>query len=153
MRLYQQGFTLTEALLTVLIIGILAAIAIPAYQSSVVKSRRVAAHTLALDLAAREERFFLQRNTYTAELGAEGLGLESEEVTSTGRFVYTPDRRYRANIRECDGGQIESCFRVRVKALGQQLEDDPDCEFFLVNSFGERWSKSKKGIESYDLCW
>ena len=73
------GFTLIEILITVAIVGILAAIAIPAYQDSVTKGRRAEAMALALDLASRQERFFLQNNTYTTSItGAAGLNADDK---------------------------------------------------------------------------
>lgn len=53
-------------MITVAIVGILAAIAYPSYMDQVRKSRRSDGQNLLLDAAAREERFFTQYNTYTA---------------------------------------------------------------------------------------
>ncbi len=50
------GFTLVELMIVVMIVGILAAVAIPSYMNNVVKSSRSAAQTELLELAAAQER-------------------------------------------------------------------------------------------------
>lgn len=60
----QKGFTLIELMVTVAIVGILASIAYPAYQDSVMKSRRKDIEGALLDLANVMERYFTVNNTY-----------------------------------------------------------------------------------------
>ena len=63
----QGGFTLIELLVVIAIIGILLAIATPAYTSYVQQAHRTDAKNALLDLAAREEKYFSINNTYTAD--------------------------------------------------------------------------------------
>jgi len=64
------GFTLLELMIVMMIIGVLAAIAIPSYQAYVDRSNRVAAQQFMLDTANRAEAFRLDRRDYPANLGA-----------------------------------------------------------------------------------
>jgi type IV pilus assembly protein PilE len=60
----KKGFSLIELLVAVVIIGILAAVAIPSYQSYVVKGNRAAAQSFMMDLANREKQYMLDARTY-----------------------------------------------------------------------------------------
>lgn len=77
-----RGFTLIELMVTVVIVGILAAVAYPAYVDQVRKTRRSDAKTALLALATRMEHYFTENSTYDGATLAD-LGLPD---TSTGGF-------------------------------------------------------------------
>lgn len=60
----EKGFSLIELLVAVAIMAILAAVAIPSYQSYVVKGNRAAAQSFMMDLANREKQYLLDARTY-----------------------------------------------------------------------------------------
>ncbi|MCK5829679.1 MAG: type IV pilin protein [Methylococcales bacterium] len=58
------GFTLIELMIVVAIVGILASVAYPSYQESVLKSRRSDAKGALLGLVNAMERHFTENNSY-----------------------------------------------------------------------------------------
>jgi type IV pilus assembly protein PilE len=61
-----KGFTLIELLIVVVVMGVLAAIALPSYKSYVQRAKRAAARTAVQNMAQMQERYFTQNNTYLA---------------------------------------------------------------------------------------
>jgi type IV pilus assembly protein PilE len=64
-RLRQYGFTTIELLIAMAVVAILVTLALPAYNSTLIRSNRAAAQSFLLDLANREEQYLLDARSYT----------------------------------------------------------------------------------------
>lgn len=81
----KKGFTLIELLVVVLIIGILAAMAMPQYFKAVERSRMTEADTLLGSIAQAQRRKFLQINKFVTNYKA----LDVSPKDSNGSVYYT----------------------------------------------------------------
>lgn len=77
---HRQGITLVELVVTMAIVGVLSAIALPMYQQYILRGNRAAAQAQMMDIANREQQYFMANRGYAdkAALVADGFSLPSE---------------------------------------------------------------------------
>ena len=95
-----RGFTLLEIMIVVAVVGILAAIALPAYQNQVRKGNRSAAQQFMLDVATKEQQILMDARTYIAVTDGNfgnkpsdtppGVGIP-QPASLTGKYTFTVD--------------------------------------------------------------
>lgn len=134
------GFTLIELMIVVAIIGILAAIAYPAYQDQVRKGKRAEGQAALLDMMAKQERFFTDNNSYTTTLTDLGY-----DVDADGK-VDSPEDYYKLSAAACTDSTIASCVIITA----DPQFDDTQCENLTYNSLG---SKGETGTGTVQNCW
>jgi type IV pilus assembly protein PilE len=125
-----SGFTLIELMIVVAIIGILVGIGMPAYQNHMLKAHRADAQAELLDMAARQERFIAQNNSYTL-LVSEAAGLNLGRTTSREGY-------YDLTVTACGGG-IATCYLLTAAATAASGQtNDTDCLAITYSSTGAK---------------
>jgi len=116
-------------MIVVAIIGTLFAIALPSYQNYVLRGHRADAQSILIDIAARQERFLSQNNTYTTEISA-AAGLNLGTTNSSGGY-------YGLAVTACPAGTLATCYLVTATAVAGQMKDT-DCLIITYDSRGVR---------------
>ena len=110
----QCGITLIELLVVMVVIGILASLAMPAYQQYAREGRRSDALQRLSEMVALQEQFRLNNKTYTANIGAGGLN----------RPVTTEDGSYTFSLVVSSAAcPLVSCFVFEATPIGAQTAD------------------------------
>jgi type IV pilus assembly protein PilE len=122
----QSGFTLIELMITVAIVGILAAIAYPSYQQYVLSSRRAEAQSEMLKIRLGLEKWRANNNAYSSDL--------SVNTGFTGNTAY-----YTYSIADASA----STYTIKADAQGSQTRDAGCTELTL----------DEGGVKGPAACW
>lgn len=132
-----RGFTTVELLVTLAIIGIVAAVAVPSYTASVDKGRRAEGMAYILQVSSALERYSTMNNTYTASFT--DLGLKAYSGTTAASSAYT-------YAISAGASGIASSFTVTATAV----HPDTVCSTLTVDQAGAR---GQSGTGSSVTCW
>ena len=133
-----KGFTLMEVMITVVIVGILAAIAIPNYEEYARRAKRADGTASLLRAAHNLERC----------------------GSTFGRYDHNNCAAARANQNSADSFYLitvtnatASTYTLNASARNEQLKDNPFCDNFTIDQTGVKGATTTNGKETVDTCW
>lgn len=132
----QFGITLLELLIVMVIIGIMAAVAYPNYRQYAARAKRNEAKAALLLIAQNQERFYLQNNTYTADMTQLGFAAAGANLTDSGT--------YSVRVTAADANNFSAV------AAYQKADDEAGrCPTFTIDGRGAKTSPDG----AYADCW
>jgi type IV pilus assembly protein PilE len=146
------GMTLIELMIAVAIVGIIAAVGYPSYQSMITSSYRGTAQSDLLGLASAMERHYNANFTYlgAAESGA-NTGKPAAFATHSPAAEPQADRLYDLTIAAVSGQG--SSYEIRATPVSGSKQAT-DGTLYYFSDGRKAWDKDNNGsVSSAEFCW
>jgi type IV pilus assembly protein PilE len=147
-RFHARGVTFVELMIVVMIVGALAAIAVPSYRMFVLRAGRAEARAALLALATAEEKLYLQCHTYTTVVDPAGA-TGCSPVTL--RFPLTSERGYYTIAVATADAASWAATATRVSGTAQGA--DTKCRVFGLTSAGAKTALDDGHAAADRECW
>lgn len=149
-----EGFTLIEMLITVVIMLVLIAIAVPSYENITRNSKRQVALRLLTDITAKQEAQWTKTRSYAATFDPlVGLTGTTLYVASNGTLATASSDSsiYRVELRDIvTVSGITRSYSLLATAVGKQAKDTA-CVSMGLTSAGIKTASGS--TDALKLCW
>ena len=142
----QFGFSLIELMIVVAIVAIISAFAYPSYQRYVIKAKRTVAQNALLQVADRQQQFFMDNKRFAADLTNLGFGANPYVVDDDGASTVAGDAQAVYSLSPTN--VTATTWTVTAAPLHGQLSRDTYCGSLSLTQAG---TKGKTGAS--DDCW
>ncbi|WP_460425101.1 type IV pilin protein [Azotobacter armeniacus] len=132
---YAAGFTLIELMITVVIVAILMAVALPSYRQYAVRSNRAAVEAFMFEVANRQERYLLDKRSYAGSLAALGMSAGPEISPN-----YT--------VAVSSSSSAGLTYTITATPIGSQQANDTECGVLTLDQLG-----AKTAAGGGARCW
>jgi type IV pilus assembly protein PilE len=132
-----RGFTLVELMIVVAIIGILAAVALPSYQSYVERGDRASARSGVMEAQQFMERFYVANDSYSTDRGGSAVALPAR-ITA----IPTESPKYTIAVESAVNAYTLTASPIQVPGK---------CGNLTLTHTGVRGVSS--GTDSVSDCW
>ena len=148
------GFTLIELLVVVLIIGILAAAAIPSYRVAVGMSRVSSMYALVRAVDQAQQHFYMQTGRYAANLDGLIIAMPSGFRKTNERTIVSNDMRCQIAIKDSHIYGFQ-CYDNKIKVLLEKYLNSPymHCAANIDKELGLRICRNISGREEPSGNW
>lgn len=142
-----RGFTIIELMITLMILAILAAIAFPSYQESVLKAKRTEGRAALMKTMQQQERYYSLHTTY---LTFSSASIDANEK----RFSWFSGENaassfYEISAQSCKDKNLRDCVLLTAQPGTSKVNAyyrDPKCGKLTLTSSGEKTAEA-------DGCW
>lgn len=146
MKFKQYGVTLLELMIVVAIVAIISAFAFPSYMQYVVNTKRTVATSALLQIADRQQQFFMDNKQFTNDLTNLGFAANPLVLADDGNDTAAgdPDAVYSISLSNV----AATTYMITAAPLHGQASRDTYCANLTLDQSGARGNSAGGGD-----CW